>query len=188
MKPIEQLKEELCTVKEIWKEVEWSDRYLVSDLWNVMTLSDRHWKERLMKPNINSHWYLRVRLDTKIHTVHQLVMRTFVWKQNWLDVNHINGVKTDNRLVNLEYTTRSENEKHSYRELWKVNWMKWKFWKLNHRSKAVDQYDLDWNFIKQFESISLASKEVGGSSTNISKCCKGKYRSAYWYKWKPVTK
>ncbi len=46
---------------------------------------------------------------------HTLVMRAFVGERKSLEVNHINGIKNDNRLCNLEYVTRSENFKHAYR-------------------------------------------------------------------------
>ena len=49
--------------------------------------------------------------------VHRLILKTFNPCDNMdnLDVNHINGDKTDNRLINLEWCTRSENIKHSYK-------------------------------------------------------------------------
>ena len=48
--------------------------------------------------------------------VHRIVVESFVGKiPNGMEVNHINGIKTDNRLVNLEIVTRSENLKHAYK-------------------------------------------------------------------------
>lgn len=50
--------------------------------------------------------------------------------------------------------------------------------------KEVEQYDLDMNYIKTFKSIADASKEVNGATGNISRCCLGKYKTAYGYIWK----
>ena len=50
--------------------------------------------------------------------------------------------------------------------------------------KEIKQYDLDMNYLRTFKSISDASKEVNGATGNISKCCLGKYKTAYGYIWK----
>ena len=50
----------------------------------------------------------------KVMRVHQIVMLAFIGKSN-LCINHKNGIKTDNRLENLEYCTNSENIRHAFR-------------------------------------------------------------------------
>lgn len=66
----------------------------------------------------------------KSRGVHRLVMSAFYGKSDKM-VNHINGIKTDNRLVNLEYVTHKENGAHAarmnlaaYGERMKINKLK----------------------------------------------------------------
>lgn len=64
---------------------------------------------------INRNGYEYVKIDGKNNAVHRLVLTTFSPNKNYLnlDVNHINGIKIDNRLSNLEWSTRSENCIHA---------------------------------------------------------------------------
>jgi hypothetical protein len=65
--------------------------------------------------------YMTVRVavadgNRKTKKVHSLVARAFLGPQpRGLDVNHIDGHKTNNRIENLEYVTRSENLRHAVR-------------------------------------------------------------------------
>jgi hypothetical protein len=94
----------------------------------------------------------------------------------------------------LEWCTASENLKHSWKNwLHKMtknhislsnNFSKWKFWKLHHRAKKVNQYDLDWNFIKTWDSIRDVERELKINNSHISSCCNWKKKTAWWFTWK----
>lgn len=52
-----------------------------------------------------------------------------------------------------------------------------------HR-RPVNMYTLDGIYIKQFETVKEAANSIGATSTNILKCCKGKYKQSAGYIWK----
>jgi len=84
-----------------------------------------NWKntglERIIKPALDNCGYLRTMLkddsgNTRTIKVHRIIAKTFIPNpNNKPQVNHINGVKYDNRVDNLEWCTASENLKHSYK-------------------------------------------------------------------------
>jgi len=102
--------------KEIWKDIpNYEGMYQVSNLGRVKSL--KFGKERTLKPGLDGSGYCHIVLCKggvqKDKYIHRLVLLTFVGESE-LQVNHKNGVKTDNRLENLEYCTQSENNQHAY--------------------------------------------------------------------------
>lgn len=76
-------------------------------------------KQIFMKPSLSKYGYYRVGLTNangkKIISIHRLVAKTYLPNTfNKPQVNHINGIKSDNRLENLEWATREENMQHAY--------------------------------------------------------------------------
>lgn len=73
-----------------------------------------HKRTRFMKPYKNNRGYMVVRVCGKCTGVHRLVAATYLQNPyTATDVNHKNGVKTDNRVENLEWCSRVENMAHA---------------------------------------------------------------------------
>lgn len=187
-------------LKEEWRDIENYPNYQVSNLGRVKSKerissccynSTRKVKGKILKQNINPKGYYTVCLfnngkNTK--TVHKLVANAFLEnKKNYPCINHKNGIKTDNRVENLEWCTYSHNIKEAYRlGLQKSsenqrNAIR-KYCKEN-KIKPLIQFDLNNNFIKEWSSAVEVQRELGINVKNISQCVVGHNKSAGGFKW-----
>ena len=171
---------------EIWKDIKgFEGIYQVSNLGRVKSLKRSYRvNERILKPKINSCGYYQVELFKqsigKNHLIHRLVWEAFNGQipEN-MQVNHINEVKADNRLLNLNLMTPKENTN------WGTRNERCSKKQINGKlSKPVLQFTLDNILVKEYPSAKQAERETGFNNGNIVKCCKGKLKQMYGYIWK----
>lgn len=112
---------------EQWKFIKNSSYYQVSNLGRIKCIGGTiirkdgkpyTIKEKIMKPTKTRHGYLLIELKIDLHEkflVHRLVLETFNPIENMknLQVNHIDGDKSNNHIKNLEWVTRTENMQHA---------------------------------------------------------------------------
>lgn len=137
-----------------------------------------------MHPSKDGTGYLFVSLrkDGKrfLRKVHRLVAEAFIPNpENKPQINHKNGIKTDNRKSNLEWNTCSENNLHKFHELG----YKQKSGKDCKFSKIILQIENN-KIIGKFYGAREAERQTGVNRKHIYSCCCGKRNWAGGYNWK----
>lgn len=180
-----------------WKNGEKYDftgYYEVSDLGVICGVEridsiGRPRKRKPRKPGIGKSDYYIISLckngKHESFSVHKIVYESFNGKvPEGMQVNHINEVKHDNRLENLNLMSPKANTN------WGTRTRRAAKTQTNRGdlSKEVEQYDLEGNLIKVWPSAKEIQRCLGFPNTNISACCnKTKYHEkqyAYGFIWK----
>lgn len=168
-------------MKEIFKDIKgYENLYKISNYGNVKSLKN----SIILKPAKNHRGYLHVALyknnKTKAHRIHRLVAQAFISNpENKPQVNHKDGNKLNNCVDNLEWVTNGENQKHAFKLGLQTN-----KGSNNPRSRKINQYNLNGDLIKTWNSIYDITKALGIKRSSIWRCCVGKYSKSHNYVWR----
>lgn len=109
-----------------WKDIPgFEGKYMVSSEGEIKSYDHKKWngktfylsRGRILKPIDNGSGYLSVSLGSVKYRdyIHRIVAKSFLPNPDHKpQVNHINGIKTDNRIENLQWVTGKENMRHSF--------------------------------------------------------------------------
>lgn len=186
---------ELCEIerridikKEVWRDIRiLNNEYQVSNFGRIKSLPKvcqgrfglRNRKERIIKPFLfKGYFKVCITRNKKNNTyyIHRLIADAFIPNPlNKPQINHINGIKHDNSIENLEWVTDSENKYHAHSL------------SLNpytgFNDMACIQFSIEGKKIKEYNSITEAMRETG-ISNHISCCLRGTRKTAGGFKWK----
>lgn len=151
-----------------WNRVKGYDCYFISDSGDVFSSN----KNDFLKQFKDRDGYSRVSLKDKQAVVHRLVAEAFIPNpENKSQVNHKNGIKTDNRVENLEWTTPKENTRHSIDVLKK-------------RTKSIKCIEMGVVFDSFIEAAKWAKIPV----SRLSDVVRGRQKCAGGFSWVEIKK
>ncbi|SCJ53067.1 NUMOD4 motif [uncultured Clostridium sp.] len=98
---------------EVWKDIpEFEGLYQASNLGKIRSLYRGDYKELTPRKNRGGYYYVNLykQKKRKTITVHKIIATTFIDNsENKIYIDHINTIRTDNRVENLRWCTHKEN-------------------------------------------------------------------------------
>lgn len=172
-------------MEEIWKTIDESPDYQISNFGRVKSYKYDKVNGKVMKPYKDTKGYLQIDLsldgrkrEHRLHlAVHRLVARAFIPNpDNLPQVNHKDEDKTNNNVDNLEWCTNEYNcnyGTHAERIAQKTR-------------IPIYSIDKDGN-IEHFSGVRVAARALTGnkkaSGSEIGNVLNGKRKTAYGRKW-----
>lgn len=183
---------------EEWMDiVGWDGYYKISNKSRIKRLPRKqtdstgriqNFREKIIKPTISQgyeHLSLNKNGQPYRYTMHRLMAIHFIPNpENKPEVNHKNGIRSDNELNNLEWSTSSEQKIHAFTKLKRM---------INgiapdnsYLGKPVNCVDCKTKaVIKQFNTMNQAVLEGWAINPySIAACCTGEYKKHNGYKWR----
>ena len=170
--------------------------------------NEKHRKLSIQKDKAG---YCSVNMFGKRYLLHRLVYEAFCGDiPNDKQIHHINEDKSDNKLENLVAMTMEQHQ-HLHKQIYPITkkceicgkeftphktkrkrakTCSHECWIIATKNSAakrkipIAQMDMDGTIIKIWDSARDIQKNTGYFDSNINKCCNGKIRSCYGYKWK----
>lgn len=177
-------------MEEIWKDIKgYENYYQISNYGRVRSLdryvhceargiTRRLIKGQMIKTSVSNNGYERVQLNKEHkvikHLVHRLVAEAFLPNtNNFLEVNHKDENTLNNSVENLEWCSIVYNRNYGTR-----------FKRISNKlSKPINQFDLNGNFIKKWDS-SVSIKKAFNNNCHVIECCQGKIKQSRGFIWK----
>lgn len=157
---------------EIWKNV--TINGTLYNNYHISSLGRFKNSKGIIMENYKPHHsgYIYVRVNKQKYSLHHLVAYTFIENPYSKPiVNHIDGNKTNNSVINLEWATIPENNQHNHNTgLIKVF------------TRKIGKYNLDGELLKEYNSIVDAEKDLGIQT--IKKVLYNKQKTAGGFIWK----
>lgn len=178
---------------EVWKDIEgYEGLYQISNLGRVKSMpktrrnrfSSYRSKEAILKPRTQSGYDVAALYKDGVREnikVHRLVAVAFIGRDHskpW--INHKNGIKTDNRVENLEWCTPQGNSRHAFDT--GLNHVE--RGKGNPRSRRILQYKENGELIAEWYGVGEIKRELGINPANVNGCLHGRRRVAGGFIWK----